>query len=154
MRGISWFAPIITTARDFSDLMDAVTVKARIEACFAAFITQADDLDAPMEPSENVQPPSADNPNAMGVPLEPGMMKIRRPGQDVKFAQPTSTSQIESVMMFDLMSMASAVGVTYDQLSGDLAPEPHTLGGDDWLMVRGEFPAEGQPRMLPRTARC
>jgi lambda family phage portal protein len=120
VRGVSWFAPMITTARDFSDLMDAVTVKARIEACFAAFITQADDLDGPMEPSANVQGPSADNPNAMGVTLEPGMMKLLRPGQDVKFAQPTSTSQIESVMMFDLMSMASAVGVTYDQLSGDL----------------------------------
>ena len=41
-----------------------------------------------------------------------------------------------------------------DQLAGDLAPELHTLGGDDWLMVRGEFPPEGRPCMLPRTARC
>jgi hypothetical protein len=41
-----------------------------------------------------------------------------------------------------------------DRLGGDLAPEPHALGGDDWLMVHGEFPPEGKPCMLPRTARC
>jgi GNAT superfamily N-acetyltransferase len=41
-----------------------------------------------------------------------------------------------------------------DRLGGDLEAEPHTLGGDDWLMVRGEFSPEGKPCMLPRTARC
>jgi capsid protein len=52
--------------------------------------------------------------------LEPGTMKLLKPGQDIKFAQPSSTNQIEPVLMFDLMAMAASVGVTYDQLSGDL----------------------------------
>jgi hypothetical protein len=41
-----------------------------------------------------------------------------------------------------------------DQLGGDLTPESHALGGDDLLMVRGSFPPEGKPFMLPRSARC
>ncbi len=51
-----------------------------------------------------------------------------------------------------------------DRLGGGFAPEPHDLTGgrdalepgtpDFVLMVRGSFPAEGQPLMLPRPARC
>jgi hypothetical protein len=41
-----------------------------------------------------------------------------------------------------------------DQLGGSLTPESHILGGDDLLMVRGSFPLEGKPFMLPRSARC
>ena len=41
-----------------------------------------------------------------------------------------------------------------DQLGGDLTPESHILSGDDLLMVRGSFPLEGKPFMLPRSARC
>jgi GNAT superfamily N-acetyltransferase len=31
---------------------------------------------------------------------------------------------------------------------------PHRLNGDDYLMVRGEFPVENEKFMLPRSARC
>ena len=41
-----------------------------------------------------------------------------------------------------------------DQLGGNLTPESHILSGDDLLMVRGSFPLEGKPFMLPRSARC
>lgn len=125
VRGVTWFAPILTTARDFADFMDAVTVKARVEACFAAFITQPEDLGDVVEQSATLSEGdnaklSADNPNAIQTTLEPGMMKLLQPGQDIKFAQPTTTSQVESVMMFDIMAMASGIGLTYDQVSGDL----------------------------------
>jgi hypothetical protein len=35
----------------------------------------------------------------------------------------------------------------------DLAPEPHPLGADDHLMIRGPWPVDG-PAMLPVPARC
>jgi hypothetical protein len=41
-----------------------------------------------------------------------------------------------------------------DRLGGDLTAESHVLGGDDLLMVRGSFPPQGKPFMLPRSARC
>jgi GNAT superfamily N-acetyltransferase len=42
-----------------------------------------------------------------------------------------------------------------DQLSsGGWVAEPHVLQGDENLMVRGEFPPEGEPLMLARPARC
>ena len=39
-----------------------------------------------------------------------------------------------------------------DQLDADLTPEPHTLDGDDYLMVRGPFLPPESPFMLPRSA--
>lgn len=38
--------------------------------------------------------------------------------------------------------------------AGDLEPEPHPLGLDDHLMVRGPWPAGHEPAMLPVPARC
>jgi len=122
VRGVPWFAPILTTARDLSDFIDAANVKARVEACFAAFITN-DDANAPILDEANsgyAQPYDASNPDAMVSMLEPGMMKELRAGQDIKFANPTSTSQIEPVLLYNLMGMAAGVGCTYDQIAGDL----------------------------------
>ncbi len=41
-----------------------------------------------------------------------------------------------------------------DCLEADVQAFPHVLDGDSLLMVRGCFAAEGQPFMLPRSARC
>jgi hypothetical protein len=43
---------------------------------------------------------------------------------------------------------------TPDRLAADLAPEPHVVGGDEVLMVRGPWPIEGEAFMLPVPARC
>lgn len=109
IRGVPWFAPILTTARDLSDYIDACNVKAKAEACFAAFVTN-DDSTARI----------FDEQDQGTETLEPGTIKELRVGQDIKFAQPTSTSQAETVLMFDLQAMAAGVGCTYDQATGDL----------------------------------
>jgi lambda family phage portal protein len=109
VRGVTWFAPILTTARDLSDYIDACNVKAKAEACFAAFVTNDDSTGKIFdEQDEGIET------------LEPGTIKELRVGQDIKFAQPTSTSQAETILMLDLQAMAAGVGCTYDQVTGDL----------------------------------
>lgn len=41
-----------------------------------------------------------------------------------------------------------------DRLEVDYRAEPHIFEGDSFLMVRGDFAAENQQFMLPRSARC
>ena len=43
VRGAPWFAPVILKLRDLDDYDDAELVRKKIEACFAAFVTGADD---------------------------------------------------------------------------------------------------------------
>lgn len=122
VRGVSWFAPILSSSRELHDLMDAVNVKARVEACFAGFITN-DDSSAPIMDANytGIDPTlDLDNPTASISTLEPGMLKELRQGQDIKFASPTGTTQIDPVMMHNLRAIAAGVGCTYDQATGDL----------------------------------
>jgi len=122
VRGVSWFAPILMTARDLADFVDAVNVKARVEACFSGFITNNDestvDLFDPARPG--LAGRDGANPDAQVTSLEPGMLKELRSGQDIKFAQPTSTSHVKTILQFNLQAMAAGVGCTYDQATGDL----------------------------------
>jgi capsid protein len=53
--------------------------------------------------------------------LEPGTVKELRSGQSISFAQPTSNTQADPMLKFDLQSIASGLGITYDQIQGDLS---------------------------------
>lgn len=116
VRGVPWFAPVLSTARDISDLLDAANVKARVEACFAGFITNSDESMPILEDNGTV----STIPGASVSMLEPGMLKELRSGQDIKFAAPTSTSQLDTILIANLQAMAAGVGCTYDQATGDL----------------------------------
>lgn len=116
VRGVPWFAPILSRARDLDDLLDAANVKARVEACFAGFITNSDESMPLLDDNGSV----SSLPNAMVSTLEPGMLKELRSGQDIKFAAPTSTSQLDTLLISNLQAMAAGVGCTYDQATGDL----------------------------------
>ncbi|MCJ2102447.1 phage portal protein [Methylobacterium sp. E-046] len=122
VRGVSWFAPILMTARDLADFMDAVNVKARVEACFSGFITNNDEAGGDLFDQANpgLAGRSGANPDAQLTSIEPGMLKELRQGQDIKFAAPTSTSQVSPIIMYNLQAMAVGVGCTYDQATGDL----------------------------------
>lgn len=122
VRGVSWFAPVMTSARELADFMDAVNVKARVEACFSGFIINDDGLSPLNEPNNSGVDPAWDTslPGANITTLEPGMLKELRGGQDIKFAAPTTTTQIEPVLLANLQAMAAGVGCTYDQATGDL----------------------------------
>jgi lambda family phage portal protein len=122
VRGVPWFAPILMTARDLADYVDAINVKAKTEACFAGFITNSDESMPLLDDTTPSGMEMADMslPNAMWTTLEPGMLKELRTGQDIKFASPTTTSQVEPILLFNLQAMAAGVGCTYDQATGDL----------------------------------
>ncbi|MCV3213107.1 hypothetical protein OGM63_06135 [Plectonema radiosum NIES-515] len=47
-----------------------------------------------------------------------------------------------------------AIYFSPDRLNADVQALSHILDGDSLLMVRGNFPAENEKFMLPRSARC
>lgn len=109
VRGVTRFAPIVLTARDYADLVEATLVKANVEACFAGFY------------SEDAEPPtSTDAKGNKVMRLEPGTLTRLPAGADIKFAQPTSNSQFDAIAINMLQAMAVGAGLTYDQVAGDL----------------------------------
>ena len=121
VRGVSWFAPILLTAQDLADFIEATVTKARVESCFVAFEEDQGESNAP-SPLAGNKTPDDDQERE----LAPGAYVSLPPGRTVKFAQPSTMTHFEPVWMGTLHAMAAGIGCTYDQTSGDLRRANYT----------------------------
>ena len=115
LRGVTWLAPVLMSARDLAELMQNTLVKTGVEAAFAGFII--DQGGGPVNLGAASSASETDGEQEM-MP-EPGML-MRLRGQDIKFAEPKTSTQFESISIATLQAMAAGTGHTYDQLTGDL----------------------------------
>src|SRR5512132_1408398 len=114
VRGVPWFAPVILKLRDLDEYDDAELVRKKIEACFAAFVTGADD-------EETLGSAATDADGRRVESFEPGMIEHLAPGKDVKFATPSAGGGYAEYMRVQLHAIAAGVGLTYELLTGDLS---------------------------------
>ncbi|MDO9489524.1 MAG: phage portal protein [Sphingomonadaceae bacterium] len=114
LRGVTWLAPVLLPAKDLADLLQNTIVKSGIEAAFSAFIIDGPGGTTPLAGTVNQETGEREF-----LP-EPGMMLRLRNGQDVKFAEPKTSTQFEPVAINTLQAMAVGAGLTYDQVTGDL----------------------------------
>lgn len=113
IRGVTAFAPILLTAQELQDLMEAAIIQQRTQASFAGFLKRA---------------PGASNPLLTKTDEKTGdKITSIKPGQiqdigenDIVFANPSSQSVFGESYMSGLMAMSAGAGITYDQLTGDL----------------------------------
>lgn len=113
VRGVPVLAPVLLQSRDYADLMDAVVVKARMEACYGLIVEQA-------ESGRTLASSDKDADNRRIEDLRPGMVAYTQPGEKVTAFNPSGQSQVEQIAILTLMSVAVGGLVTYDQLTGDL----------------------------------
>ena len=94
---------------------DAELVRKKTAAMFAGFITRLD-------PETNFMGEGAANAEGTALAgLEPGTMQFLDPGEDIRFSEPTDVGgQYDCIMRQQLRSIAVGMGITYEQLSGDL----------------------------------
>ncbi len=114
LRGVTWLAPVLLPAKDHADLLQNTIVKSGVEAAFSGFIIDGPGGATPL--AGTVNPDTGDR---EFLP-EPGMMMRLRNGQDIKFAEPKTSTQFEPVSINTLQAMAVGAGLTYDQVTGDL----------------------------------
>ena len=136
VRGVPWAASVMIKMKDYDDFEDAQLMQQKIAACFAAFVTrEADDnsnTDPQYENSERV---------------EPGIIEHLHPGEEVSFANPPSTNGQEAFSKKTLMGIASGMGVTYEELSGDYSNVNFSSGRMGWMAMARNV-EEWQCRML------
>lgn len=112
VRGVPLFAPVMMGSRDLADLMDALVVKARVEACQAVIVTKPEGTGT-----------IAGTKQEDGTTLEkvrPGSFVYLNPGETATAFNPASAGGYDQVILHTLMSIAAGAGITYDQLTGDL----------------------------------
>lgn len=117
-RGVSIFTPVVLKLRDVDDFDDAEIMRKKIAACFAAFVKRGG--------GQAVSPLAgkAAQTDAAGRRLErlaPGMVQYLQLDEDVTFASPPASDGYLEFMTQQLHAVAAGVGITYEQLTGDLS---------------------------------
>ncbi len=123
IRGVSAYASVIMRMKDLDDYDDAELWRKKIESCFAAFVIQNSGSEGPTLGTIAQTPAQA---NVNGVPgrieaFRPGMIEYLKPGEDVRFGNPNSDANYANYQRIQLHAVAAGLGITYEQLTGDLS---------------------------------
>lgn len=112
LRGVSWFAPILLTAREIQDLMEAAIIQQRTQSSYAGFLRR-------QPGGQNVLATRKDEKGDKVTRIEPGM--IQDIGEaEITFPNGSTQSVFGDAYKAGLRAMAAGAGITYDQLTGDL----------------------------------
>lgn len=143
IRGVPWLAPAIIKLRDLDEYDEAELVRKKIEACFAAFVTGDDE-------TATLGAATTDDQQRRIESFEPGMVEYLPNGRDVKFGEPKATGGYPEYMRVQLHAIASAVGLTYEQLTGDLSQVNFSSARMGWLEFRRRVTGIQTQILLPQ----
>lgn len=121
-RGVSWFAPVVLKMWDLASYDEAELVRKRIESCLAAFVEQEAGGDVrPLGKIATDTRTDGTSGSTRRESFEPGMIEYLRPGESVSFGEPKAVGGYGEYMSVQLHAIAAGLGVTYEQLTGDLS---------------------------------
>lgn len=116
IRGEPWLARVLLKLHELDQYDDAELIRKKTAAMFAGFIIRLDPEMSMM--GEN----DANDAGQALAGLEPGTMQFLEPGEDIRFSQPSDVGgTYEAFMRQQLRSIAVGMGITYEQLTGDLS---------------------------------
>lgn len=110
VRGMPWLAPVIARLKDLDDFEDAELMQQKVAACFGAFVTDLDGTGTPV-----LGPGGVDRNSNPIESIEPGTVAYLKPGQNVQFATPPSTSD-SAFTTRSLRLVAAGLGIPYEEL--------------------------------------
>ena len=110
VRGVTWLAPVLTTILQIDQLQDALLARANTAALFAGFISDPSGTsgltDGPRDPAT--------------LSLEPGVLRELGPDASITFSSVPDTGDAPALLRHMLRSVASALSIPYELLTGDL----------------------------------
>ena len=130
-RGLSWLAPVLLTLRDRSDLRDAILMQAKVAALLTGYVSSPDGGDAGLSDG------GAASGGAVDLSLEPGAVRVLPPGAHVEMSDPPNgLSQVADMARGIDRNIAAGIGLSYEQLTGDLAEASYSAARSSLLAHR------------------
>lgn len=114
IRGVTWLHPVMVRLRDLDIFQDASLRKQQISACFAAFV-----YNATGESLDNTDPNKNDSTWDLLEKLDSGTIEHLPPGFDIRFSDPPQSDTYPDFVRTELRSIASGLGITYEELTQD-----------------------------------
>jgi lambda family phage portal protein len=116
IRGEPWLARALVKFNELDQYDDAELVRKKTAAMFAGFVTRQSPEDALLGEGP------ADGEGVALAGLEPGTLQILEPGEDTEFSDPADVGgSYAEFLRVQFRAVAAAMGVTYEQLTGDLS---------------------------------
>ncbi|MHA6820087.1 phage portal protein [Ralstonia pseudosolanacearum] len=116
IRGEPWLSRALVKLNELDQYDDAELVRKKTAAMFAGFVTR-------QSPEDNLMGEGL--PDEAGISLlglEPGTLQILEPGEDIKFSDPADVGgSYGEFLRTQFRAVAAALGITYEQLTGDLS---------------------------------
>lgn len=112
VRGPSWFAQVLLRFKDFDEFEDATLMKQKIAACLAVITSDPDGTSPGLGTVDDGSSPPIDS-------LEPGMIMNVPLGRSIEVVQPPSVREYEPYTKTQLRAIATGLGITYEDLTGD-----------------------------------
>lgn len=116
LRGLPMMSAVLPLLYDIEGYSDAERLRKRLASMFAFFVTKPS-IEDPILPTMN------DGSTPAGVDLtalEPGTIQDLLPGENIVAPQVPETGDYQTFMYVELHKFAAAVGLTYEQLTGDM----------------------------------
>jgi lambda family phage portal protein len=125
LRGEPLMVSVLATLYELDKYMDASLLKKQIASMFTAFITksapEAEMLPPdPITPNINLAAPPFPPPGVQDSHIEAGTMYSLYANENIAFPQIPQENDIETFIRVNLHRVASGLGLTYEQLTGDL----------------------------------
>lgn len=112
VRGLPWLAPVLARLATLDRTEDAQAVRQETGALLTGFVIDAGGTAAGFDGQQSG--------SDMDVSLEPGVLRVLQPGQDIRFSEPPETGQYHDFVKQQLRAIAACMGLTYEQLTGDM----------------------------------
>ncbi len=108
--GVPWLAPALMRLKNLDEFEDAALLRAVIGSSFSLYVTRpADPETDDGEPDHAIED------------LEPGTVEYLNPGETISSPDLPDFGGLDTFSMQQLRAIASAVGMPYELLSGDLS---------------------------------
>jgi len=118
LRGIPYFAPVLTHFKDLADYMEAEVVAARVAACLAVFITKEGAFDMATGAATSAE--SSTSHRVQGI--EPGLVGYLEPGENINVVDPKRPGDSFEPFIEGLLRMIGmALGIPYEVLAKDFS---------------------------------
>lgn len=116
VRGLSWLAPVLLGLHELDQFQDAQLVKQKVQAMLAGFIVDPEGDAAGFDKAK-----SGGIEGILEAGLEPGTLYNLPGGRDIRFSEPPAGgAEYAAYVKASLRAIAAGLGITYEQLTGDL----------------------------------
>lgn len=113
VRGLTWFAPVLSRLSELDKLEEAISVGIGVAAMHAGVLVDQNGTAGIPYDGDQIG-------NVMQTGLEPGTMKVLPSGYDIRFSTPPQAPHAIQFAEHEARAIASGLGIPQHMLTGDL----------------------------------